>query len=113
MKKLKIDFQDGPYGSHLRFPIRTILAISDLQVALTLPTKFQVGSREKVQNRFSRWRPSWILDQLDFSYFLDLQVAPIFPPRFQVNLPFGSSEVQNRFSRWQPWWPSWISDLNN
>ena len=36
-KKPKIDFQDG---NHLRFPIRTIFAIFDLQVTLMLPTKF-------------------------------------------------------------------------
>ena len=41
-KKRKIDFQDGHHGSHLGFPIRTILAIFDLQVTSMLPTKFQV-----------------------------------------------------------------------
>ena len=30
-----------------------------------------------------------------------LQVAPILPTKFAVNLPFGSG-VQNRFSRWPP-----------
>ena len=37
-----------------------------------LPTKFGVnwpfGSGE-AKNRFSRWRPSWISDRNDFSYF--------------------------------------------
>ena len=41
------------------FPIRTILAISHLQVTLMLPTKFQVnwpfGLGEKAKNKFSRW----------------------------------------------------------
>ena len=68
-KQGKIDFQDG---DHLGFPIRTILASFDLTVAPILPTKFQVnwpfGSGE-VQNRFSRWQPSWISDQNDFTYF--------------------------------------------
>ena len=41
-KKLNIDFQDGDYGGHLGFRIRTILAIFDLQVTLMLPTKFRV-----------------------------------------------------------------------
>ena len=76
-KNFKIDFQDGRHGSHYRLPIRTISAISDLQVnALILPTKFQVnwpfGSRKEIQHRFSRWRqwwPSWILDLNDFSSF--------------------------------------------
>ena len=39
----KIDFQDGGHGSHLGFPIRTILAIFDLQVTPMLPTKYQVN----------------------------------------------------------------------
>ena len=49
-KKFKTDFQDGNCGGHIGFPIRTILAIFDLQVTQILPTKFQVnwrlGSRE-------------------------------------------------------------------
>ena len=71
-KKGKIDFQDGGHGGHLGFPIGTILATFDLQVTLMLPSKFGVnwpfGSRE-AKNRFSRWRPSWISDRHDFSYF--------------------------------------------
>ena len=61
---------------HLGFTTRTILAIFDLQVTLTLPSKFGVNwpfsSGEEAQNRFSRWlpwRPSWISDWNDFSYF--------------------------------------------
>ena len=72
-KKRKIDFQDG---GHLGFPIGTILAIFDLQVTLILPSKFGVNwpfsSGEEAKNRFSRWlpwRPSWISDRHDFSYF--------------------------------------------
>ena len=74
-KRLK-DFRNGHHGSHLGFPIRTILAILDLQVTPMLPTKFWVywplGSWEEAKNRFSRWppwRPSWIFYQNDFSYF--------------------------------------------
>ena len=37
-KKQKIDFQDGCHGSHLGFPIGTILALFDLQVTQMLPT---------------------------------------------------------------------------
>ena len=69
-------FQDGGHGGHLGFPIGTILAIFDLQVTLMLPSKFGVnwpfGSGEEAKNRFSRrrpWRPSWISDLHDFSYF--------------------------------------------
>ena len=42
-KKRKIDFQDGGHGGHLGFPIRTILAIFDLQVTPMLPTKYRVN----------------------------------------------------------------------
>ena len=49
-----------------------ILAIFYLQVASILHTKFWVkppfGSGEETQNRFSRWQPSWISNQNDFSY---------------------------------------------
>ena len=69
----KIDFQDG---GHLGFPIGTILAIFFLQVTLILPSKFGVNwpfsSGEEAENRFSRWlpwRPSWISDQHNFTYF--------------------------------------------
>ena len=72
----KIDFQDGFHGGHLGFPIGTILAIFDLQVTPMLPSKFGVnwpfGSGEEAKNRFSRWlpwRPSWISDRSDFTYF--------------------------------------------
>ena len=54
-----------------------ILAIFDLQVTPMLPTMFGVnwllGLGEEVKNRFSRWlpwRPSWISDRHDVSYFL-------------------------------------------
>ena len=39
----KIDFQDGGHGGHLGFPISRILAIFDLQVTLSLPTKYRVN----------------------------------------------------------------------
>ena len=71
-KKQKIDSQDGCFG----FPVGTILATFDLQVTPMLPTMFGVnwlfGSGEEAKNRFSRWlpwRPSWISDRHDFSYF--------------------------------------------
>ena len=75
-KRRKIAFQDGSHGAHLGFPIGTILAIFDLQVILMLPTKFRVnwllGLGEEAKNWFSRWlpwRPSWIYNRHDFSYF--------------------------------------------
>ena len=75
-KKQKIDFQDGSHGGHLGFPISMILATFDLHVTQMLPSKFGVnwpfGSGEEAKNRISRWwpwRPSWISDPNDFSYF--------------------------------------------
>ena len=69
-----IDFQDGRHGGHLGFTIGMILAIFDLQVTPMPPTKFRVNwpfsAGEEAKNRFSSWRPSWISDQNDFSYFL-------------------------------------------
>ena len=75
-EEAKIDFQDGCHGGHLGLPIGTILAIFDLQVTPMLPSKFGVnwpfGSGEEAKNKVSRWRPwrpSWISDRQDFSYF--------------------------------------------
>ena len=66
-KKRNKDFQDGHHGSHLGFPIGTILAIFNLQVTPMLPTEFQVNwpfnSGEELKNKFSRWQPSWISDR--------------------------------------------------
>ena len=65
-----IDFQDG---GHLGFLIGMIFAIFDLQVTPMLLTKFQVkwpfDSGEEAKNRFSRWPPSWIPHQNNFSLF--------------------------------------------
>ena len=61
-----------------------------------LPTKFLVnwlfGSEEEAKNRFSRWQPSWISNQNDFSY-IDLLVTPMLPIKFQDNWPFVSEEA--------------------
>ena len=104
---------------HLGFPIRTILALFDVQVTLKLPTQIWVSwsfySGEEVKNRFSRLPHG---RHLGFPIgtilaISDLQVTPMFLTKFRVNWPFGSGEeVKNRFSRWRPWRPSWISDRN-
>ena len=67
--------EEAKNGGQLGFPISMILATFDLQVTLMLPTKFGVkwpfGSGEE-KNRFSRrqpWKPSWISEWNDFSYF--------------------------------------------
>ena len=114
-KKSKIDFQDG---GHLEFPIVTILAIFDLQVALVFPSKVRVSWPFIQENKFkidSRWPPIRMIPIRMISAISDLQVnALILPTKFQVNWPFGSrKEVQNRFLRWRPWRPSWSLDLND
>ena len=103
-----MDFQDGNHGSHLGFPIGTILATFDLQVTPMLPTKFQVnwhlGLGEEAKNRFTIGTILAIFD---------LHATPMLPSKFGDNWPFGSGEeAKNRFSRWLPWQPSWISDRN-
>ena len=54
----KTDFQDGYCGYHLWFPIDTILAYFDPEVALLLQSKFQLKSTKglgrDVKNWFSR-----------------------------------------------------------
>ena len=72
----KYIFKEAAMAATWDFSIKTLVAIFDLQVTLILLTKFRVnwhfGSEEEVQNRFSRWRPwrpSWIYDRNDFSYF--------------------------------------------
>ena len=59
--------------NNLSYSRSTIL---DLQVTRMLPTKFRVkwpfSSGGEAKNKFSRclsWRPSWISDRDDFSYF--------------------------------------------
>ena len=68
-KKAENIFSRWPPGC----PIGTILAIFDLQVIPSFPTKFRVSwpfrSGEEAQNRFSRRRPSWISDRNDFRCF--------------------------------------------
>ena len=60
-----------------------------------LSTKFQVswplGSGEEAKNIVSRWppwSPPWISDRTILAIF-DLQVTPMFPNKFQVDLPRG------------------------
>ena len=71
-------------GSHLRFPIRMILATADLQVTSILPMN--------IEQQFEL-------------FFFYLQVSPMLPTKFPVNWPFSSEEEgKNRFSRWLPSW---------
>ena len=90
-KKFKTDFQDGRHGRNLGFPIAIFWAIFDLQVTLMLPAKFRVNwpfsSEEEEKNRFSRWPPSWISDQNDFSYFYIYKSSRCFLPIFKPTGP--------------------------
>ena len=44
-------------GSHLRFPIRMILATVDLQVTSILSMNSESVQEKKFKTRFSRWPP--------------------------------------------------------
>ena len=84
-----------------------ILAISDLQETVMLPTKFQVNwpfdSGEEAKIDFQDGCHDGHLVFL--SNFLSTSHL-ILPTNFQVNWPFGSREAKNRFSRWLPSWNS-------
>ena len=83
-----------------------------------LPTKFRVNwsfsSEEEAKNRFSRWlpwRPTWISNRDDFSYFLSIS-HPNASYQVWSQLAFGlGGEAKNRFSRWQPFWKSDLHDF--
>ena len=80
-----------------------------------LSTKFQVNwpfiSGERVKTRPKRWRPSWISDQKNFSYFLSTSHSDASYQSSHYYRPFGSGEeAKNKFSRWRP---TWMSDRNN
>ena len=112
-------FEQTLNGSQLGFTIGTILAIFDLRVTPMLPTKFRVNwpfsSGEEAKNRFSRWlpwRPSWISDWHDFSYFWSTS-HPNVSYEVWSQLAFQCRRRKYRFSSWRPWWPSGISDQND
>ena len=87
-KNFKIDFQDGPCGSHPGFPIGMNLAIFDLQVTPILPSKFWVNQhfrRTSPKNRFSKWQlwwPSWISNPKDLQVFSTYNLPQYFLPSF-------------------------------
>ena len=91
----------------------------DSPVSLTwLPDKFRVnwlfGSREELQYRFSRWWPSWISNQKDFSYFWSISHLDISNEvTSQLAFWFRIKKVQNRFSALLLGQPSSISDQND
>ena len=89
-------------GSHLRFPIRMILATVDLQVTTILPMNFESTALSFQEKKFKT-------DFQDRCHGRNLgfSIATMLPTKFRVNWPFSSAEEgKNRFSRWPP---SWIS----
>ena len=112
-EEAKIDFQDGGHGSHIGFPIRTILAIFYLQATRCfLPSFMSIGllvQKKKLKVDCKHGVHLGFLIGTILAIF-DVQVTPMLPIKFQVNWLFGA---KYRFSRWQPWRPSWISDQNN
>ena len=79
----KIDFQDDHHGSHLGFPIETILAIFDLQVTPMLPTKIRVNwpfIQEKRRIDFQ--------DGRHLGFPIGTILTPMLSTKFQVNKPF-------------------------
>ena len=93
-EQVKKIFSRWPPCGYLGFPIGTILAIFDLQVTPMLSTKFRVnwpfGSGEEAKNRISRWRPwrpSWISDRNNFSYFLIYNSPQCFLPSIESTGP--------------------------
>ena len=56
-------------GGHLGFMIGTILAIFDLQVTPNLSYQVSIQLAFRFKRRSEKWRPSWISDRHNFSYF--------------------------------------------
>ena len=102
-EKRKIDFQDGCNGGHLGFPIGTILAIFDLQVAPMLPSKFSVNWSFGSGEAKIDFQDGCHGGHLGFPIgtilaIFDLQITPMLPSKFGVNWPFGSGEeAKHRF----------------
>ena len=93
-KKCKINFQDDGHGGHLGFPIRTILAMFDLQITPIRPTNFQgnwpfgSGVGAKYIFKMATMAAGFDLRSTNLAIFY-LQVAPILSTKFQVSWPFG------------------------
>ena len=92
-EEAKIDFQDGCHGSHLGFPISTILAICDLQVILMLPSNFGVNwplvqeKRQKIDFQDGSHGGHLGFPIGTILAIFDLQVIPMLPSNFGVNWP--------------------------
>ena len=103
-KKFKIEFQDGGYGGHFGFWIWTVLAFfwSTVQVA-----QYFLASLESVdflvQNRFSRWQPSWFLDLYDYPLALQRKSGDtVIPTSLSPPSPICPSIPRSRYLRGLP-----------
>ena len=105
-KKLKIDFKHGGHGSHLGFPIGTILTF----LCTSHPdASYQVSIQLALQSKNTDFQDGGHSGHLGFPIEIilanfDLQVTPP---------PFGSGVyAKNRSTRW-PLRASWITDRND
>ena len=84
-EKFKTDFHDDYRGGHLGFMIGMFLAVltyKSLWYFLLIFESTDISVQEKKdQNRFSRWRPSWISNRTILATF-DLQVTLIVHTKF-------------------------------
>ena len=88
-KKEKTDFQDDNNGSHLGFPIRTILAIFYLQVTLMCLSKFHINwplfleKKQKMDFQTGGYGGHLGFPIGTILAILDLKVIAIFPTKFR------------------------------
>ena len=95
-------FQDGRHGGHLGFPVGTVLSYfwsTCHPDASYLVSSRRLGSGGEAKNRFSRWPPSWISDCNNLA-FVDLQVTPMLPIKFPVNLFNGCRKCEKLAEGW-------------
>ena len=103
------DFQDGHHGGPLWYRNETILAILNLHVAPTPPTKFwrnlTYHSGADAVWRFTRWpswRPSWT-SKRNACNNSEFSCRPMHPTKFRLKPTYRSwADVVCRFSRWSP-----------
>ena len=88
------------------FYLRAVIWTSQLDISAEASSQLAFWFRR----RGSLWRPSWVSNHNNFSYFWSTS-HPIVCTKFPLIWPYESGTVvQNRLSRWLP---SWISDCNN
>ena len=77
LESIEIGFQDGGHGGHLVFPMGTIPAIFIYSLPRYFLASFELiglsvqETKRKLIFKMA-WRPPWISDRNDFSYFLSI-----------------------------------------